>query len=286
MHGTGNDFILLENLKELSFDYPRLAGTWCDRHFGIGADGLILILPSKKADFQMRIFNADGSEAESCGNGVRCFARHVYERKFVSEPCFTVETLGGMIRAECFLENGKVKEVRVNMGLPRYGNLHPDSGKPLHWKAVDLEIPLKLHSGKAVKGASISMGNPHFVIFSDNPDLQMEQEGKELSFHPAHPDQSNVEFVEIFEKNKLRVRVWERGVGPTLACGTGACASLVAARILKNFPAEAQVELPGGKLKIEWNGEGPVYLTGPATYVFQAETLEVPAETGRTTAQP
>lgn len=271
MHGTGNDFVLLENLKNEALDYPRLARTWCDRHFGIGADGLIIILPSRAADFRMRIFNADGSEAEMCGNGIRCFARHLVERKLASSPKFRVETLAGIVEPECRMVSGRVEKVRVNMGLPRYGDLHPRAGELLGLNAEGLWARLEMPGGPA-QGATVSMGNPHFVIFVENGSpWNLESHGRPLSVHQAHPHQSNVEFVRILGPSEVRVQVWERGVGPTLACGSGACASVAAGRILKGLLEKITVQMPGGPLEVEWDGQGPIYLTGPALYVFSGE---------------
>lgn len=304
MHGTGNDFILLDQFPGQSPsgtvpgtvpgtlpDYPEMAKAWCDRHFGIGADGVILILPSKKADFRMRIFNLDGSEAEMCGNGIRCFARLVYEQKLTSKTRFTVETPEGIVEPECLVENGRVTRVRVNMGIPRYGDLHPEKGKNLAMNASDLMKTISLANGEpSFDGATISMGNPHFVIFTDEPKLDCGQYGQILSTHSAHPHQSNVEFVKILASDKIRVDVWERGAGPTLACGSGACASAAAARILKKFPETVHVEMPGGQLLVEWDGRGPIFLTGPAAYVYEGEvsdellTLAGSRLTGRITA--
>lgn len=275
MHGTGNDFIILENLKNTSLDYPTLAKSWCNRHFGVGADGLILILPSSKADFQMRIFNADGSESEMCGNGIRCFARHVVEKKLINKPKFRLETLAGTVEPECLLENGNVKQVRINMGLPRYGDLHPLAGQPLDLNAKNLMVTLELPEGK-VQGATISMGNPHYVIFPTSQEpWNLKMHGEALCFHKSHPHQSNIEFVKIKGKSDIQVDIWERGVGPTLACGSGACASVAAGRILNRLPEKVLVEMPGGAIEVEWDGKGPIFLTGPATYVYEADLLEI-----------
>lgn len=275
MHGTGNDFILLLNLKDEKFDFAGMAKQWCDRHFGIGADGLILILPSQHADFKMRIFNADGTEAEMCGNGIRCFARHVYENKLISGLKFKVETLAGIVEPECQISDGRVQTVRVNMGVPRYGDLHPRKGEPLSFSLTGLMKKIELPEG-TVEGATVSMGNPHFVVFGEKGSKwSCDLHGKTLSTHPVHPHQSNVEFVQVEGKDSIRVQVWERGAGPTLACGSGACASVAAGRILKNLPEKVRVEMPGGPLLVEWKGEGtPIFLTGPAVYVFEGEVSE------------
>jgi len=283
MHGTGNDFVLLENLENKPWNYPALARSFCALHTGIGADGVLVLLPSEKADFQMKIFNADGSEAEMCGNGIRCFSRHLYEKGFVQKTKFKIETLAGIMEPECILSNGKVQHVRVNMGKPRYGDLHLKAGQPLTLDAEHLVFSLEFSESRQnnealarmVEGASISMGNPHFVVFTDgNSPWNLEEHGKALSVHPKHPHQSNVEFVDILNFNRIRVKVWERGVGPTQACGSGACASVVACRILKKMPEKLEVEMPGGVLHVEWDGQGAVFLSGPATYVFEGDVSE------------
>jgi len=268
MHGTGNDFVLFPNLKEEPLDYPFLARTLCKPHFGIGADGIIVILPSKTADFKMRMFNPDGSEAEMCGNGIRCFARYVYDNKLTPKLKFRVETPAGVMEPELSLVNGSVESVRVNMGSPRYGDLSPKAGQPLKISATDFMAKLDTPEG-TIEGATVSMGNPHFVIF--DPKWKFERYGQSLSVHKTHPHQSNIEFIEVLAPDAIRVQVWERGAGPTLACGSGACASMAAARILKGLPAKVRVEMPGGPLLVEWDGEGPIYLTGPASTVFEGE---------------
>ncbi len=276
MHGTGNDFVIIENLKEEELNYSVLAKTFCNRHFGIGADGLIVLLPSREADFKMRIFNGDGSEAEMCGNGIRCLARHIYEKGYASTEKFRIETRAGIIVPECAVVNGKVEKVRVDMGRPRYGDLHPKAGEFLTLSAQNLMIKLKLDdNAKGVEGGTVSMGNPHYVIFKEKGDpWNLEEHGKLLSLHPEHPHQSNVEFVEILGPSRLRVKVWERGVGPTQACGTGACAVMAAARILKGMPEKIEVEMPGGLLEIEWDGKGAIYMSGAARYVFEGKVSD------------
>ncbi len=273
MHGTGNDFVLIENLKGEDLNYSAFSKVFCSRHFGVGADGLIVLLPSKEADFRMRIFNSDGSEAEMCGNGIRCLARHIYEKGYASNKKFKIETRAGLIAPECFAVNGKVEKVRVDMGKPRFGDLHPKAGEFLTIEAQNLGVKLKLDGNtKMVEGGTISMGNPHFVVFKGKGDpWNLEEHGKQLSIHPEHPHQSNVEFVEILGPSQLRVKVWERGVGPTMACGTGACASAAAARILKGLPEKIEVEMPGGVIEVEWDGSGVIYMSGPARYVFEGK---------------
>lgn len=265
MHGLGNDFIVLENWEGYSHDYPLLARRLCDRRTGIGADGILVISPSHNASAKMQIFNADGSEAEMCGNGIRCIAKYLVERKKVNSSTFPIETLAGMVTAECSLKQGEVEKVRIALGIPRDGTssqllpLSLDSPPPLMRVVVE---------GKEIEGASISMGNPHFVVQINNlDDLPFHELGRSLSAHPSFPRGANVEFIQK-KGEKLVVKVWERGVGPTLACGSGACASGVAGRIYMGMPARIPVVMPGGELEVEWTGKGEVFLTGPAVEVF------------------
>lgn len=267
-HGLGNDFILTESVpghKNLS-DLARLV---CDRHFGVGADGLILVLPGDKAPFKMRILNSDGSEAEMCGNGIRCFAKYVYERGLTQETEFEVETLAGIIRPRLILAGDQVTEVCVNMGQPRldaadipvvgYG-----VGPVINAELVLDDTPLRF--------TAVSMGNPHAVIVVNNlEDIPWQELGSKIEFHPAFPKKTNVEFVQQLGPDRLRVKVWERGAGPTLACGTGACAVTVAFTLNNLVKHTATVELPGGELSIEWGQDNHVYMTGPATHVFDGE---------------
>ena len=269
MQGLGNDFIVVDGIKEkLPENLTDLANKLCDRHFGIGADGLIVVLPSARADFRMRIINADGSEVEMCGNGIRCFAKYVYEAGLV-EPgrdTFTVETLAGIMTPRLLVEGEKVVAVTVDMG------------EPVLERAL---IPMLGSGGQAVSEpldlldttyhiTAVSMGNPHCVIFVDNVDqIPLEKYGPALETHPVFPKKTNVHFVQVLNRQELKMRVWERGVGVTLACGTGACASLVAAVLNGKTQRRAKVYLPGGPLEIEWNEKNNhVYMTGPAETVF------------------
>jgi diaminopimelate epimerase len=269
MQGLGNDFIVVDGFKEkLPENLTDLANKLCDRHFGIGADGLIVVLPSARADFRMRIINADGSEVEMCGNGIRCFAKYVYEAGLV-EPgrdTFTVETLAGIMTPRLLVEGEKVVAVTVDMG------------EPVLERAL---IPMLGSGGQAVSEpldlldttyhiTAVSMGNPHCVIFVDNVDqIPLEKYGPALETHPVFPKKTNVHFVQVLNRQELKMRVWERGVGVTLACGTGACASLVAAVLNGKTQRRAKVYLPGGPLEIEWNEKNNhVYMTGPAETVF------------------
>jgi len=271
MHGLGNDFVCLDRFFSTSdLDYPKLARSLCDRHFGIGADGLVVILPSTKADAKMRIFNSDGSEPEMCGNGIRCFAKYVYDVGYVAKEEMTVETLAGILTVKLIVDKGEAQMITVNMGHPR---LKPE------------EIPVKVAGRQAVREklqvnghtlvfTAVSMGNPHCVIFcSDFADLDFAAFGPAVEKHPLFPQKTNVEFVRVDSPTELTVKVWERGVGPTLACGTGACASVVAAVLEGKCERKATVHLPGGDLYIEWGQDDQIFMTGPAVYVFQATLL-------------
>lgn len=271
MHGLGNDFILINTLEEEVFqDYAELARKLCNRNFGIGADGLIIVLPSEKADIKMRIFNPDGSEAEMCGNGIRCFAKFVYEEGIIQKTKIKVETLAGIIGPELLLGNtDKVNAVRVDMG------------KPILERA---QIPMQGPEGQVVNEiisaadkefliTAVSMGNPHCVIFV--PDLEqvpVEEWGPLLETHRAFPRKTNVEFAQVINDEEILMRVWERGAGVTLACGTGACATLVAAVLNKLTKRKVTLKLTGGDLLIEWAANDHVYMTGPAVEVFKGWT--------------
>lgn len=281
MHGLGNDFIVVEgvthSLPEL--EWSEVAKGLCRRHFGVGADGLILILPSKVADFKMREFNPDGSEAEACGNGLRCFAKFVFEHGLTRRREIEVETLGGIVKPRLEVKGGKVVSVRVDMGPPR---LKPEEipAKVEGERAV--EVPIEVE-GEKVRATLVSMGNPHCVLFLERvDDAPVHLLGPRLEHHPLFPNRTNVEFVEVVSPSELRMRVWERGVGETLACGTGACASLVAASITGRAERRAVVHLLGGDLAVEWAKDGHLYLEGPSEEVFRGEVeLEVPLKRGK-----
>jgi diaminopimelate epimerase len=261
MQGAGNDFVVVDARKKKLANPGELAARICDRHFGVGADGLILVLPSRKADFRMRIFNSDGSEPEMCGNGIRCFARFLAEKKITKKTKLSVETLAGIIRPEL-----ADKKVRVDMGEPRLARREIPILGPGD-SVIDEELRL---ADRTVRITAVSMGNPHAVIFVDNlADYPLARIGAEIESHPLFPKKTNVEFVEVVNNKALEVRVWERGAGETLACGTGACASLVAASLNGKAGRKANIRLPGGILSIEWGDDNRVYMTGPAESVFE-----------------
>ena len=269
--GIGNDFVFVngfsESIAEVTLGSAALA--LCDRHFGIGADGLILVLPSDKADFRMRIFNSDGSEGDMCGNAMRCFAKYVYEAGLTSKTELSVETLAGIIRPKLLFENDKVVAIRVDMGEPKLERgLIPMSGDPAA-RAIDEEMTV---DGKTYRFTGVNIGNPHCVIFLDEVEsLSLKDEGRPIELHPLYPRKTNVEFVKVIDPQTLRMRVWERGAGITLACGTGTCASVVAAVLNGKTGRKVLVHLDGGDLLIEWGEDNHVYKTGPATEVFRGE---------------
>ncbi|MEI6519886.1 MAG: diaminopimelate epimerase [bacterium] len=268
MHGLGNDFIVVDCIRNnYSIDELVKSATFlCDRNFGIGADGLILVIASTEADFQMRIINADGSEAEMCGNGIRCFAKFVYDKGLTQKTDFTVSTLAGIIAPAIQVEDGKVKVAKVNMGEPHLEReLIPMVGP----KGEVINEMLQVES-TTVRVTAVSMGNPHAVLFVDDVNTYaVDWFGPRIERHSIFPRKTNVEFVQRVSSTYLKMRVWERGAGLTLACGTGACATVVAAVLNGLSERTAIVELPGGKLEITWDDEdNHVYMTGPADEVF------------------
>lgn len=272
MHGLGNDFILIEDFDKNNLaNGAELAVRLCNRKTGIGADGLVFILPSETADIQMRIFNPDGSEPEMCGNAIRCFARYLYDHGIVKKQTIRVETLAG-IRIPRIIENPAGEAlVEVDMGEPELerGRI-PMLGEP--GKVVAEPLPV---NGSTYNVTCVSMGNPHCVIFVDNAeDYPVAAIGPRVETHTAFPNKTNVEFVQVLNENEVRMRVWERGAGITMACGTGACASAVAAHLNGFTGREVIVHLDGGDLFIRWAQDNHVYMMGPAAYVFKGTTLK------------
>ncbi len=265
----GNDFVLVnvfdaENKQEIEYIEHHVVKI-CDRHFGVGADGVILILPSKIADFRMRIINNDGSEAEMCGNGIRCFAKAVVEAGLTDKRKFTVETGAGIIVPE-LQDDGLVV---VDMGEPVLeGAKIPVAGFG-NDRIINEGIEV---DGDSYKMTCVSMGNPHCVVFVDDINkVELEKIGPKFEVHGAFPRKTNTEFVQVKDKNHVRMRVWERGAGITLACGTGSCATAVACILNKKTERNIEVELDGGKLNILWGDDNRIYMTGPATKVFTAQ---------------
>lgn len=280
MHGAGNDFVVFEPVPgtpEADGDWSQLAIAICDRHLGVGADGLIIVLPSEVADRRMRIINADGSEAEMCVNGIRCFAKYCLDRGLVEAPdgAMTVDTLSGIVPIEATRDDhGAVCAVRLQVAAP---DLEPASvGVQIEQPSPVLNLPVTISGAgvdRTVPVALVSMGNPHAVQFiQDHPaDYPLELVGPRMEHHSLFANRTNFEVVRIEDRSHIEMRVWERGVGETQACGSGACAVVVAAHIRGEVDNQVDVRLPGGTLNIEWSGNGPVTLTGPVTQVFKAE---------------
>lgn len=267
MNGLGNDFIILDGINnELPEDICDFARKACDRHFGIGADGVLLVLPSDIFDIRMRIINSDGTFAQMCGNGIRCFATYVYENKLLETAEMKVETDAGMIRPRLIFQNGQVEKVEVDMGVPR---LDPLSVPVNAAGERAIAYPHETSCGE-IELSCVSMGNPHAVTFwkklSDAPFSVL---GPELEKDSMFPEKTNVEFVEIVSPQEIRVRVFERGCGETLACGTGACAATVASVLNGYTDRELKVCLSGGELLCRWNDNDHVIMTGPVSFVAE-----------------
>lgn len=270
MHGAGNDYVYIDGFKEEISDPASLAVEVSNRNFGIGSDGLILILPSPVADVKMRMFNSDGSEAEMCGNGVRCVAKYAYDHGLVNKEVITVETGAGVLTLQLYPNaQGRIERVRVDMGLPRLtrGEI-PLTGDPA---AQVVNLPLTILD-QTFAITCVSMGNPHCVIFVDDVEnFPVAKYGPLIEHHPLFPRHTNVEFVEIRSRNEVRQRTWERGAGETLACGTGASAVMVAGVLTGSTERKIRNVLSGGELEMEWSENGPVFMTGPAVEVFAGE---------------
>lgn len=269
MHGAGNDYIYV-NCMNQTVDNPSMVSKLVsDRHFGIGSDGLVLILPSTDADFRMRMFNSDGSEAEMCGNAIRCVGKFVYDHGLTNKKVIKVETLAGIKVLDLYIESGKVSMVTVDMGEPI---LDPKSIPVVSNKSRFLAEPVYVN-GEEYKVTCVSMGNPHAVTYvEDVANFPLETVGPKMEKHELYPKKINSEFVEVIDRKTLKMRVWERGAGETLACGTGACAVLVASVLNNLSERKATVKLLGGDLTIQWNeNDNHIYMTGPAATVFNGE---------------
>jgi len=270
VQGLGNDFILINGLVEEldTLDFSRLAVEMCNRHLGVGADGLVLLLPSYGADIYMRIFNSDGSEAEMCGNAIRCVAKYLYERGLVRKEKIEVDTPAGIRVPELLLEAGRVRAVRVDMGEPHLERPEIPMTGPAG-QVVDEPLVI---DGIEYRITAVSMGNPHCILFF--PHLQealLNTLGPRLEAHEAFPRRTNVEFVQVLSRDEIIMKVWERGAGLTLACGTGACAAVVAAFLNGYTGRKVTVHLTAGDLNIEWAEDNHVYMTGPAEEVFSGD---------------
>lgn len=269
MQGIGNDYIYVNCFEETVTDPKALAITVSDRHFGIGSDGLIMICKSDYADFRMRMFNADGSEGEMCGNGIRCVGKYVYDKGLTDKKTVSVETLAGIKILELFIVDKEVEKVKVDMGEPI---LKPSDIPVL----IDGEncISSEINTDEdSYLATCVSMGNPHAVVYVESVNaIEIEKKGPSMENNKVFPNRVNTEFVEILNSGELKMRVWERGSGETLACGTGACAVLVASVLNNKSSRKNTIHLLGGELEVEWNeNDNHVYMTGPAVTVFEGE---------------
>jgi diaminopimelate epimerase len=276
MHGAGNDYVYVDARSE-SRDWPELSRQMSDRHFGVGGDGLILIKNSDIADLKMSMFNADGSEAEMCGNGIRCFVKYAVDRGIVSNSgaSVSVETLAGIRQIVPIRENGRITRARVSMGMP----IFTPNDIPVKLESAGeygsgpvLEYPIQM-DGYDLPLSFVSMGNPHAVTFIDTPvaEFPLQIVGPKMEHHSIFPNRVNFEIVNVDSSAHLTARVWERGSGETLACGTGACGIAVASILNGHSKDTVAITLPGGTLKVDWDGQGEVYLEGPAEEVFSGE---------------
>ena len=266
MHGLGNDHVCINCFRERVEDPPGFARTLCDRHYGIGADGLILICPSKVSDFKMEIYNSDGSVAGMCGNGIRCLGKYVYDYRLTGKETLSIETKSGIRNMHLHIQDGKACGAMVDMGVPR---LNAHSIPILSEKDLVINDPIEVQE-KNYRMTGISMGNPHAVIFLEEINgISLEETGRELEFHPRFPERANIEFCHVTARDRMEIRVWERGVGETLACGTGACAAVVASVLNDLTDEEVIVKLLGGELSVRWDRKvNHVFLEGPAVKVF------------------
>jgi diaminopimelate epimerase len=272
MHGAGNDYVYVNGFRETVADPSALAIEISDRNFGVGSDGLILILPSTIADVRMRMFNADGSEAEMCGNGIRCVAKFAYEQSLARKTRLKVETGAGVLTLELFpAADDSIARVRVDMGVPRLSREEIPMLGPAAEQAVDIELEI---AGMTLHGTCVSMGNPHCVIFVEEVEtFPVTELGPLIENHQLFPKRINVEFVQVLSPSEVRQRTWERGAGETLACGTGASAVAVAGVLTGRTERRILNHLSGGDLELEWLDSGSVMMTGPAVEVFQGEYL-------------
>jgi len=271
LHGAGNDYLYVD-ARNQERDWPALSVAMSDRHTGAGSDGIILVLPSEKADLRMRMFNADGSESEMCGNGIRCFVRFALDEQIIpyGDSLVSVETGAGILNVNPILKNGEMVRARVSMGEPVL--IPSDVPVDLPGQDVIMDHPISVEGGD-FKLTFVSMGNPHAIAFIDQPveDFPLHSIGPKIEHHKIFPDRVNFEIVNIVGPNKLRARVWERGSGETMACGTGACAITVAATLLDICTSPVDITLPGGILTIEWDGTGEIFMEGPAREVFSGD---------------
>ena len=280
MQGTGNDFLLVQ-AKDEQRDWGALARAMCERHYGVGADGLMLVLPSQGADVRMRLFNADGSEAEVSGNGVRCLVKYAVERGLARprDGRLRVEVASGMLEAEVIGDGKQVDQVRLSMGAPRFAANEVPVLTEMEPPIVDMPLDV---AGRTLAVTCLSMGNPHAVLFLDGPveEYPLEEVGPKVESHPVFPARVNFGVARVHGRERMELRVWERGVGETLACGTGSSAAMVAARLKGLVGDRVDIKQPGGRLTVEWDGRGEVYLTGAAGFVFEGEWPEPATSSG------
>ena len=278
LQGSGNDFVLVET-DETQRDWSPVAIALCDRHFGVGSDGLLLLLPSDKADFKMRMFDPDGSEAEACGNGIMCLAKYVFAKGLVSPEAdqILVETMAGIRELKLYKNEGKLISIQAGMGEPRFAAadipvvLEQGSEKIVYIKSM-FGYPVTIDGADLLLNL-VSMGNPHAVYFSQPPvsDFPLSKLGPKVEHLTIFPNRTNFEVARVVSRQQIEVRVWERGVGETLACGSGACAVAVAAQLYGYVDNKVDLKLPGGTLQVDWDGTGEVLMSGPAETVFTGE---------------
>lgn len=278
LQAAGNDFVIID-ARSINGNWSNLARDICDRHYGVGADGIILVLNSDVADFGMRIINSDGSEAEICGNGLRCFARYLFDHKLVSGTLIEVGTLSGVRTVQIFPENGKVNKAKVNMGKPRFKpdeipvNIEDSASRGDEVDIMPIiDYPVSI-AGNDIKLSFVSMGNPHAIQFIDIPvsEYPLTTIGPLIERYELFPRRINFEIARVRDRKNIEARVWERGAGETLACGSGTCAIAVIARTKGYIDDEVDIMLPGGILSVTWDGIGEVYLAGPVDEVFEGE---------------
>lgn len=273
MQGTGNDFLFVES-DRVERDWASLSQAMCNRHYGAGADGLIVMFASEHADLRMRLFNADGSEAEVSGNGLRCLAKYAIERGLAAprDGRVRIEAVHGILLAEATMTGETVASVRLSMGPPRFA---PNEVPVIAEMEPVVDFPLEV-DGNRLAVTCLSMGNPHAVLFVEQPveGYPLEILGPKVEYHPAFPERVNFGVAHVSADDRMEVRVWERGVGETLACGSGCCAAMVAAQLHGRVGERVEIEQPGGTLTVEWDGKGDVFLSGPAEFVFEGDWPE------------
>jgi diaminopimelate epimerase len=271
MHGAGNDFLVVESSGE-ERDWPAISIAMCERHLGVGADGLMLVLPSERADFRMRLFNADGSEAEVSGNGVRCLVKYAVERGIApaKDDKVSIEAVHDVLVADVFREGGKVVRSRLSMGQPKFKPAEVPVLADVTPPVIDFPIDV---DGQRIAVSCMSIGNPHAVNFLDSSvhDYPLATIGPKVEHHAAFPARVNYGIANVITRERMDVRVWERGAGETLACGSGCCAAMVMAHLKGLAGDKVHITQPGGLLTVEWDGAGDVYLTGPAEFIFEGD---------------